>query len=62
MVHKKDNPTSSLFNLQKSFFHSRKDPTLSFRLSLTIFVTFEETMSEYMNQMKITDRNLIFQL
>ena len=36
----------SLYNLQKSFFYSRKDQAFSFQ-NVTIFVTFKERLSKY---------------
>ena len=60
IVHKKKMefwriPTGLLFNLHKSFFHSGKDK--DFQLSIvTVFVKFEEKLSEYKSN-KIAARN-----
>ena len=51
-------PARLLFNVHKSFFHSGKDT--DFQLSIvTVFVKFEEKLSEYKSN-KIAVRNRMF--
>ena len=49
---------SSLYNLQKSFFHSRKDQAFSFRMSPFLWNLKEDWANT--SQMKIAGRNHIF--